>query len=404
MRILMLHNYYQLPGGEDVSFASEAQLLEDNGCEVTRFEENNLRVKTLGPVRSAFKAIWSQETYREIRYLLRRSQYDVMHVQNFFPLISPSAYYAARAEGVAVVQSLRNYRLICPASTLSREGQICEDCLGKTVAWPGIRHACYQNSTAATSVVAAMLSTHHTIGTWKHLVDVYIALTQFGRRKFIKAGLPSDKILVKPNLTVAQAPVGDGGGGYALFVGRLEHVKGVESLLSAWERLGHRIPLKITGIGPMEPKVQSCAETNPGIEYLGQCANAEVLELLRNAAFAIVPSVWYEGFSRVIVEAYSVGTPVVASDLGSMAEVVDDARNGLLFKPGDADDLTSKVGWLVDHPEELHKMREQAHLTYQTKYSSQENFDQLMEIYETAITRVRRRMSASHSKKYDKIF
>jgi len=400
MRVLMLHNYYQYPGGEDVSFESEARLLEEHGCQVVRFEESNDRVKSLGVLRTGARAIWSQESYKTLRRLLRRSQCDVMHVQNFFPLISPSAYYAARAEGVAVVQSLRNYRLACPVGTFFREGEVCEDCLGKAVAWPSMKHACYQNSAAASAVVAAMLSTHRLIRTWRNLVDVYIALNQFGRQKFIEAGIPCEKIAVKPNLAITNGPLGDGGGAYALFAGRLEDIKGVETLLRAWRSLGRRIPLKIAGIGPLEHQVRVSAKTNPGIDYLGQCSNEEVLQLLRGAAFAVVPSIWYEGFCRIIVEAFSVGTPVITSQLGTMTELIDDGRIGSLFRPGDADDLVSKVEWLLDHPDELGRMRNEVRLEYEAKYSPQKNFDILMEIYETAIYRASLRSSADDLRRY----
>ena len=357
MRILVVHNRYLIRGGEEESVAAEQQLLSRNGHEVDLYEEDNQRVRELGRLRTALRTVWSPESYRLLRQRLRHRRYDLVHVHNFFPLISPSIYYAARAEGVPVVQSLRNYRLICPNAELFRSGRVCEDCVGRRVPWPGVAHACYRDSRPATAAVATMIAVHNHLQTWRRMVDLYIAVTRFARDKLIEGGLPAERIVVKPNF-VARAPaLGTGAGGYALFVGRLSAEKGLSTVLDTWQRLRPAIPLKIVGDGPLAEAVETAAKRGPGVECLGRRPLQEVYELMRHARFMVLPSEWYEPFGRVVVEAFSCGTPVIASNTGGMAELIDDRRTGRLFRTGDADDLARAVGWALDHPEELARMR-----------------------------------------------
>ena len=198
MKILACHNHYQQPGGEDQVFADETWLLESDGHDVIRFTTHNDRIDRMGRLAVAGKTLWNRTSYADVRNLIRRERPDVMHCPNVFPLLSPAIYYAARAEGLPVVQSLHNYRIYCAAGTSLRNGKVCEDCLGKTVAWPGVLHGCYRNNRAATAVVATMQGVHRAIGTWTKTVDLYIALCEFARGKLIEAGLPAEKIVVKP--------------------------------------------------------------------------------------------------------------------------------------------------------------------------------------------------------------
>jgi glycosyltransferase involved in cell wall biosynthesis len=306
-------------------------------------------------------------------------------VHNFFPLISPAVDHAAQAEGCAVVQTLHNYRTACPAGTFYRDGRVCEDCLGRTVPWPGVLHGCYRGSRAGSAAVATMIAGHRLIGTWQSKVDLYIALNEFMRQKAIAGGLPAHKIVIKPNFVGQDPGVGCGQGGFALFTARLNREKGVPELLAAWQRLGARIPLKIVGDGPLTDDVVRAAAANPAIEYLGRRPLAEFYELLGAARFFIFTSTWYEGFPRVISEAYARGTPIVASAIGPIAEVVADRRTGLHFRPGDVDDLVAKVAWLLEHPEEQAALRQNARAEFEAKYTAEVNLEQLLAIYERAL-------------------
>ena len=385
MKILQVHNYYQQPGGEDQVFAAEGELLGRRGHTVFRFEAHNDDVAQYGRLALAKATVWNDESYERLRALLREHRPQILHVHNTLPLISPAAYYAAKREGVAVVQTLHNYRLLCPAATFFRDGHVCEDCLGKAFPWPAVAHACYRDR-AASSVVASMLAYHRARHTWRDAVDAYIALTPFSKEKFVEGGLPENKIFVKPNFLGADPGAGAGSGGYALFVGRLTEEKGLGTLLDAWTTLGAQMPLKIAGDGPLSPEVSKRAQTTEGVTWLGRQPREEVLALMKSASLLVFPSTWYEGFPVTLVEALAVGLPVVASNVGSMASLIDHERTGLHFRAGDAADLAEKVAWALAHPAQLAHMRKEARAEYLNNYTADQNYQQLMDIYERALT------------------
>lgn len=383
MRILSIHSRYQIRGGEDEVCDAEKQLLEQKGHTVELYEDFNQRVSELGTVKSAVKTLWSQESYHQLKIRLGHGQFDLIHVHNFFPLISPSIYYAARSAGVPVVQTLHNYRLLCPSALMFRNQTVCEDCVGKAVPWPAVKYGCYRESRTASAAVAAMLTLHNHLQTWAHLVDRYIALTEFARQKFIEGGLPTDKILVKPNFVDFDPGIGHGTGGYGLFVGRLSPEKGLDTLLEAWEKLQVPCSLKIVGDGPLLPLVQQAAQRSPKIEYLGRKSLPEVYDLLGDAMFLVVPSLWYETFGRVVVEAYAKGTPVLVSNLGAIAELVIPEQTGFHFQAGDSSSLAATVDRLLSQPQRLQHMRQQARNQFEKSYTAEKNYQQLMGIYQS---------------------
>ncbi len=346
-------------------------------------------------MRTALKAIWNSGSYLDIRRLIRNIRPDVVHFHNIFPLISPAAYYAAKAEGVPVVQTLHNYRMVCPGGQLFRKGRTCEECLSSSFFWGGLFYSCYRQSRAATAVRTLMLVLHRLMCTWAHKVDVFIALTEFSRSKFIQGGLPGEKIVVKPNFiesdgawSMDDAEKDDEIGGiydesdekYALFVGRLSQEKGLETLLMAWKKID--IPLKIVGDGPLRKSLAAQCEGLPHVQLLGPKGSQAVMDYMAGASFLVFPSEWYETFGLVAVEAFSKGTPVIASHIGAIAEVVDHNRTGLHFTPGDPNDLADKVRWLLSHPEELSRMRGEVQSEYGAKYTAERNYEMLMGIYE----------------------
>ncbi len=385
MRILTIHNYYQQPGGEEQIFNTETTLLEFYGHEVLRYTLDNDQIVGMNPLVLAKNTLWNSSVYQDLRSLIRREKPQVAHFHNTFPLISPAAYYAARDEGVAVVQTLHNYRLLCPNALFFREGRICEDCLGKPLPLPGVVHSCYRDSHSASAMVAATMSFHSLLGTWQNVVDVFIAYSQFAMDKFVQGGLPAKKILFKTNFLYPAPEVGEGKGGYALFVGRLSVEKGLGVMLEAWRQLDGKIPLKILGDGPMAGLVTEAMQEMPEIEWLGRRSLEEVYEVVGNAAFLVFPSEWYETFGRVAIEAFAKGTPVVASRIGAIAELVDHECTGLLFQPSNPADLAAKIHWLLAHPQELSQMRQKARSEFEAKYTAADNYKRLMEIYQTAL-------------------
>lgn len=384
MKVLVAHNYYQQPGGEDQVFAAEIALLEAHGHQVLRYAVHNDRVAEMNRLALAKAAVWNSSSYRDLRALIRRERPQVAHFHNTLPLISPAGYHAAKAEGVPVVQTLHNYRLICPNGVLFRDGHVCEDCLGKLVPWPGVVHACYRGSRASTGAVATMLTAHRALRTWEEMAGVYVALTEFARGKFVEGGLPAEKIVVKPNFVHPDPGVGEGQGGYVLFVGRLSPEKGIDTLLKAWEQLETKAHLKIVGDGPLAPGVAEAAQRLPHVEWLGRQPKDRVLGLMKDARVLVFPSLWYENAPMVIAEAYAVGLPVIASELGSISSLVSHGRTGLHFRPGDPKHLAARVEWALTHPADLQRMRVEARAEFEAKYTAEANYRKLIEIYDLA--------------------
>ncbi|MGA7936485.1 MAG: glycosyltransferase, partial [Kovacikia sp.] len=351
------------------------------GHEVLRYTLSNDEIVATHPLVLAKNTLWNSAVYQELRSLVRQKKPDIAHFHNTFPLISPAAYYALKDEGVPVVQTLHNYRLLCPNALFFRNGKVCEDCLGKSFPLPGIIHSCYRESRSASAMVAATVSFHSLLGTWSKAVNVFIAYSQFAMNKFIEGGLPAEKFAFKTNFLHPAPAAGEGKGGYALFVGRLSVEKGLGVMLDAWRQLGGKIPLKILGDGPMSGLVTEAMQEMPEIEWLGRRPLEEVYEVVGNAAFLVFPSEWYETFGRVAIEAFARGTPVVASNIGAITELIDHKRTGMHFRPSDPDNLATQIEWLLAHPEELSQMRQEARAEFEAKYTAEDNYKRLMEIY-----------------------
>jgi glycosyltransferase involved in cell wall biosynthesis len=388
MDILLVHNYYQQAGGEDQVFASEAQLLEKRGHKIVRYEVRNDAIRSQWLAGTALRTFWNQQEYKKLRAVMRKHRPQLLHVHNTFPLISPAIYYAAHAEEVPVVQTLHNYRLLCPSATFFRDGHVCQECTGKRVPWPAVKHACYRASAGGSAVVAGMLSVHRFLGTWNRMVDAYIALTRFSRDLFVEAGFPPHKMFVKPNFTenlaLAWRPAGAG----AVYAGRLAPEKGIETLLDAWRQLAGTVPLRIIGDGPLADRVRAFAAETPNVRYEGWVDRAQLKEIFQESSFLVVPSTWYEVFGLNVLEAYACGLPVIASRIGGLSEIVSDGQTGLQITPGDSADLAAKVRWAVSHPAEWERMRRRARSEFELKYSDEPAYQGLMQIYRAAIGHV----------------
>lgn len=366
----------------------EKALLEARGHNVELFSLSNSSFSGVrGTASIALGTVYSKKSRASVEQKIASFVPDVVHVHNFFPQLSPSVYYACVGAQLPVVQTLHNFRLICPNALLFREGKPCESCIGTSFSWPGVANACYRNSRLGTALVAAMLGAHRISNTWTRAVHAFISLSNFARGKFIAGGLPESRLFVKPNFVMPDPRVGSRSGGYAIFIGRLSSEKGIETLLSAWLRLSGR-KLKIVGDGPLRSMVEKadCRD----MEFLGRQPLHQVLELLGAAEFLIFPSECYENFPRVVVEAFAKGVPVLGSDRGSIRELIENEHNGILFRPGDNEDLSRKAEWLFAQPEKVQKLSTAARLTFETKYTAERNYEQLMKIYHSAIETSRR--------------
>lgn len=382
LKVLIAHNAYQQRGGEDSVVDSECELLRAHGHEVEVFRRHNDDVEGMSKAALALQTVWSTESSQELLAQLDGFQPDVVHVHNTLPLISPSIYWAAHRRGLPVVQTLHNFRLMCPQAMFLRDGRVCEDCLGH-VPWKGVMRACYRGSRAQTAVLAASVTMHKAMGTYRDKVTRYIALNQFCRQKFVDGGLPANKVVIKPNFVEdAGLPTWDDRQG-GLFVGRLSTDKGVAVLLQAQQLSG--ASMDVIGAGDLLEKVRQ----QLGHRALGFLSVAEIITKMRRASYLVVPSLWYENFPRTLVEAFSCGLPVIASRLGALAELVEDGKTGLLFEPGNAQDLAEKLSWAQANPQTMSQMGRNARLKYEQAYSPQTNYEQLLAIYQDALISAR---------------
>ena len=392
MKILIAHNRYQQPGGEDAVVKTEFNLLKDFGEEVRLYERTNDEINDYSLVRKIdflWNMGWSTNSYDDIRRVLKEFSPEVVHFHNIFFTITPSVYQACRDEGVPVVQSLHNFRPLCSNGLFFRGGETCEKCMKKNF-WYGVYYGCFKNSRVATVFIARMLARHWRAGTWTNMIDVFMTATKFTKDKYVQGGIPAEKIMIKPNFLYPfpepEISPDRKKNGYALYVGRLSEEKGVDVLLSAWKFLTG-IPLRVLGDGPLLEKLRKYAQENhiSNIEFLGYVSSQEYEINMKGAKVLIVPSRCYENFPRIIAEAYAYGLPVVASQLGSLAEIVEDGRTGYLFTPGDTNDLALKVGKIMSDEDGLSRMSAAARRVFEEKYGPQRNYQSLMAIYQKAI-------------------
>ncbi len=387
MRVLQLHNHHQGKGGAMEVLAHEAELLTQGGHEVDQYTLPAAEEMGLSSVRAGFKAIWNIEASRDVSRRIRTFKPDVVHVHTPFPLMSPAVFRAAASSGVPAVTTVHSYRWSCIAATCFRDNAICEDCVGKRLKLPGVRHRCYHDSAGASAALTAGLVLHRHLGTLDK-IDRFITLTGFAKRLLIRDGVPAHQIVVKPN-TVPDpgAPSHpDDVKPYVAFVGRFLDVKGVRTLLDAWTSVREGLHLKIAGDGELRSLVEERAAADSSIEYLGWRSEEEVSALMGGAQCVVVPSEWYEaGVPMVALRSLSVGTPLVISDLENMcAEVLAD-DTGITFQVGSSASLAQALNELaVDH-RRWRDRRRRARESYLLRYSPSDGLERLLAIYREVI-------------------
>ena len=377
-RVLIVHNRYQIRGGEDAVVEREAAALARAGCtiETLFFSNDDIR----GPVdrlRTAFEAPHARRGIARVVEAVRRFRPDVVHAHNTFPLVSPGVFAAVRTEGAATVQTLHNFRLTCAGALLMRDGQPCETCVTGS-AYSAVRHGCYRGSRVGTFAVARMIERHRRIGTWTRDVDAFVVLTPFARGRFVAAGLPPERIVVKPNGLPDPGEPSEAPRNRILFAGRLSREKGVETLKAAAAQLGQGID--VAGEGPLRESLEGAS----GLNLLGTLPGAEVQARMARAGALVVPSLWYEGLPMVVAEAFAAGTPVIASRIGALADLVEDGVTGLLVTPGDPADLARAMARILADPEAARRMGRAARAAYLRDWTEEATRSALLSIYRRA--------------------
>lgn len=403
LNILVVHNYYRIPGGEDTVVANEASLLKAHGHKVILYTRSNNEMSSLSGIARLRKlllpiiTIYNPKTSRDIKKIIKEENIDVVHVHNTLNLISPSVYYAAKKCGVKVFQTIHNFRLLCPGATFYREKEggdygICEDCVKMGLSC-AVKHKCYRGSFLETLCCVILLTIHRFTGIYKKIN--YICLTEFNKEKLLESAEVfgfgnnefkdasignSGRIFVKPNfVNTSMMETGtDGDVGYFLFAGRLDKLKGIDFLLAAWSE--DMPKLLVCGTGPLDKWCRDYLVQNhkPNVELRGFVSHDEVMNLMKNAIGVILPTRWYEGFPMTIVESYSVGTPVVASNIGNAGALVTDNVTGYRFVMDDEKSLKVAIDAVICGKDSLRKSTVNE---FCEKYSADKNYEQMMEIY-----------------------
>lgn len=388
LSVLVIHNRYQQPGGEDAVVRAEVNLLREAGHRVVTYFRDNRDIARYSPLRKAsllLSTSWNRQTYADLRTLIRKERPDLVHCHNFLPLASPAAYYACRAAGVPVVQTLHNYRLLCPAGTLFSQGRRCQYCTRGAA--QGVGRGCYRQSRVQTAAVSLMLQTHRLRGTWTKCVDAYLTPSRFCRGLFVSAGLPEDKVHVKPNCLMQDPSQRTLSGDYALFVGRLTPEKGVLEMIAAWDRLP-QAKLLIVGDGPLYGAAfEAASRSAANIKLLGQLDSHETMSYMKAARLLVFPSRWYEPFGMGLLEAAGCGVPAIASRIGAIPEIVTDRQSGLLFDPDNFDEMVEQVHWAWAHPADMEQMGVAARQRFLRDFTAEKNYDDLIAVYGKLLSR-----------------
>jgi glycosyltransferase involved in cell wall biosynthesis len=382
--ILVIHNHLRPPSGENSVFEAEKAMLAQHGLELISYERSNHEVERYSTSRKIalpLYVVWSAKSYKEISDLIRRDNPDIAHFHNTFPLISPSAYYACKEQGVPVVQTLHNHRLFCPGGYFLRDGALCRDCVEKGL-WCSVKNACYHDSKAQTAWLSAMLYIHRKLGTWTNKVDCYVTLTNFAKELYRSAGLPQEKIVVKPNFVHDLRSYMREPESFGMFIGRLGVEKGVETLLHALGK-NSRPSFKLVGDGPMKSMLEGLKKklNLENIEFCGFKPKEDTLSMLGRASFFVLPSICYEGFPMVVLEAMSLGKPVITTNLGGLPEIIKDGYSGFIVPPGDIDALADKMEILTKDRDLCKRLGQNARREYEEKYTPEKNYRMLMDIY-----------------------
>ena len=390
-KVLQVHNYYQLPGGEDTVVANEKRLLEENGHQVIQYIRHNSELNNLNVMQKLllpFSTVFNLRTYRDVKRIIREEKIEIVHVHNTLNLVSPSVYYAAVHCGVPVVQTVHNFRLLCPGATFYRDGQICEECLEKGLGC-ALKHRCYRGSWLQTLACVVSTKIHRWTGIYKKLH--YICLTEFNKEKLLHLKqLRPEQIFIKPNFVNGAHTVcpAEQRTEQIIFVGRLEKLKGVDLLLEAWKLLGKEAPeLLLCGTGPLE---QWCAEfireNGLNVTMKGFVPNEEARRLIGTSRALILPTQCYESFPMTIAEAYAEGTPVITGNMGNAGNLVDEGFTGLHFQYDNAEAMKQAIQHVKD--EKSDGWCENTYQKYSEELSSPVNYRSLLEIYETITKRI----------------
>lgn len=389
MRILVANNFYAdyATGGEGLSAQADVTLLEDHGQEVFFYKRTNnelLKLSFWKKLLLPFELTYSHETYNNVTQLLKEFKPDILHVNNYRYIFTPSIFKAAKDCGVKTVLTLRNYRLISPCQ-LCCDGMVCERCI-RGGAYRTLWNRCVpleHNPVRRAFQLYIYLFVGRKLAFSHDLIDAFIALTPFAKQRFVMAGIPEKRIYVRPNFINNSTPKTENNEKKigAVFIGRLSSEKGVEFLIDTWRSVEY--PLTVIGTGPLESRLKRKAV--PNVTFTGNLSSEETMDLLGRANFLIFPSVCYETFGRTIIEAFSLKVPVIASDLGPRKDLIQHGKNGLLFRTLDPEDLKKQIYKIINNPVLAEEIGAEGERTFLKNYTPEINYQRLIKVYEDVL-------------------
>jgi glycosyltransferase involved in cell wall biosynthesis len=391
MKILICHNFYQSRGGEAETVFRDKKLLEKKGHSVTLFDRDNKEINNYGLIQKIklfFDIFFSFKTYREIKRIIEQQRPDIAHIHNVFPLISPSVYYALKKMKIPVLQTIHNYRFLCPNGLfLNNKGKICERCKNGNF-FHAIVGKCYRDSYLQTFGMAFTLCLHRKLKTFINKIDIFVSPSNFLKKKLIEGRVPKEKIVVKPHfIECEKAKPSYEFDNYVVYLGRLSREKGLFTLVKAFENIGN-ITLKIIGEGPTRKELERFViqEGIKNVQFLGFIIGQEKFKILNKAMFMILPSECYENMPYAVLESFARGVPVIASKIGGLKELIEDGVTGFLFEPGNVEDLKQKIVKLLNDRELLLKIRYNVRKVVKEKYSEEIGYKNMIELYQKVIT------------------
>ena len=369
-------------GGEDVSTDAEYALLKQHGIDIDILYVDNNTIDSSNKIKLALNTIWSEHYYKELLTKIKTGRYDIVHVQNFFPLFSPSIFYAAKKAGAKVIMSVRNYRLVCPNALMYINNKICNDCVGKKIPFPAVFKKCYRDSYSANGVTVAMLGLHNLLNTWNTKIDGFVCISEFVKKQLLQVSFDEEKLYVKYNFVSSALPFNNNPDDYYIYVGRLSVEKGLDILLDTFKK--NKKKLFVLGDGPLRQDVRDATEESPNISFLGKLSISQTYNMISNAKALIFPSKWHEPFGRTIVESFAHGTPVIGASLGGVTELIKDGYNGFLFDPYINNGLSEAIA-RFDNIANSIEIRQNAYDSYKDKFDPSSNFTQLLNIYNNVL-------------------
>lgn len=404
MKVVMAHNWYFVGGGADRVFFETAKLLEEHGHKVIPFSMKNSRnydspykeyfvneidysrIKlSFGNLKTALKMIYSFEARKKIDALIPKTKPDIAHLHNIYGRITPSIIYALKKYNIPIVMTLHDYKLICPSYHMTYNNKPCEDCKGNKY-YKAIIKRCHKDSFLASSVYALETYLYSFLKTYIKHVDFLIAPSNFLKNKLIEFGIPGKKIIYIPNFVNINCDFSSSSAGnYFLYSGKLSPVKGLCTLLRAVKDL-KKYDLYIAGDGELRRELQDFARKNDlnNVRFLGHLGSQEMHRILKGAKFMILPSESYENAPLAVLEAFAMGKPVIGSNIGGIPEMVIDGETGLLFEPGNHEDLKEKIDYLLNNALKIVEMGKKARQKVEVGYNSALHYQRLMDVYQRA--------------------